>query len=180
MANEPENHHVPEWIARRQAEKAEQARRDEEALQRQLAGSHRVANEGPGFWADLISQLKVNTQALPELGDELLGGASLLNDDLTKSPELHCHIQVNRSSVQHDPEFSHMNLWYQPGGVRIRCWYQNQKCPDIELRAGRNELVAVIDNESPKTAKQLADHIVEWMADRVRYVEQRRYRLPNL
>jgi hypothetical protein len=175
MADESENRQYPEWIARRQREKREQERRDEEALQRRIEASGRVANEGLSFWDKLVARLKVNVEALPALGDELVGSASLPDRNATRSPELHCHVEVNRQSVPHGPELSQMNLWYRPGGSVIRRWYQNQERSDIALQSGLNGIVAVIDSEAPKTAEELADHIVQWMADRVRYVARRRF-----
>ncbi len=180
MTNEPENQQLPDWIARRQQQKAEQDRRDDEVLQRQLEASKRVANEGPDFWNKFTTHLKVNAESLPALGEELVGGASLMNGNVTQSPELQCHIEVRRQSVSHVPEISQMNLWYQPGGSRIRCWYQNQKQADIVLQLGHNGVAAIIGNEMPMTAEQLAEHIVKWMADQVRYVQRRSYRISSL
>jgi|SRR5665213_406774 len=163
MPTESNNPQMPDWIARRQQEKAMQTRAEGEALQSQLDASKQVASGGPEFWARLTERLRINVDALPALGEELVGSVSLL----TGVPELHCHVQVNRQSLKHGPELSHLNLWYRQGGFQIRRWYQDREMPDVILQPSRGTIIATIDNRYHLTAEQLADLIVERMADRV-------------
>jgi hypothetical protein len=167
MTSVQDDNPLPDWIAERQREKAEQDRKAAEDAERQLVAAKQVQTGSPEFWQHLLDRLAFNVKALPELpDDELVGSVSPMG--AAHSPELSCHIQVNRQSVRRGPELSKMNLWYQPGGDRIRRWYQDRKMDDIDLQPGHNGVVAVIDGKMPMTAERLGDHIVRWMADRVR------------
>jgi hypothetical protein len=130
-----------------------------------------IQQGGPDFWKLLVDRVGVNVRALPELeGEELAGSASLSG---ASGGELSCFIQVDRRSVRFGPQLSHMSLFYQSGGSRIRRWYQDQEMEDIALVTHRNEVRAVIDGDAPMTAQQFGDHIVEWMAERVKATRSR-------
>jgi hypothetical protein len=163
-----EGNPLPDWIVKRQREKTEQDHKAEEMAQRQLEAAKLVQEGGSEFWQHLIDRLAFNVKALTELPEEELAGSVSPMGGAMHSPELSYHIQVNRQSVRLGPELSKMNLWYQPGGARIRRWYQDRKMEDITLQPGRQGVVAIIDDNMPMTAERLGDHIVSWMADRVR------------
>ena len=163
--SESEDNPLPDWIAKRRQEKAEQERKDKEDQKKELAAAAQVQTGGPEFWKQLLDRLTLNVNSLPALiGDELVGNASRSTD----GPELSCYIQVNRQSVKHGPALSQMNLWYKPGGYRIRRWYQNREMKDIILQAGSKGVSAVIDGSEPMTAVELGDNIVRNMVFQVR------------
>jgi hypothetical protein len=165
--SESESNPLPGWIVREQREKAELDRKAKEDREKQLEAARLVQSEGREFWAQLLGRLELNVKALPALvGAELVGSASPSGGPTT--PELSCHIQVNRQSVKHGPALSKMNLWYHPGGYRIRRWYQDCEMEDITLQPGRKGVEAVIDDYPPMTAVELGDHIVRNMALQVR------------
>jgi hypothetical protein len=161
MTNEPS---TPEWVRKHNEQRAE-----EERLEAAVAAQRRVAvasvqADGPDFWTRLVNRTIVNVRALPDFkGEELAGSVS----PSTGGPEHSCLIQVNRESVRYGAELSKMSLWYAPGGNQIRCWYQDQPLPNFVLGASGDGVVASVDGDI-YTAEQLADHIVEWMAARVK------------
>jgi len=163
--SESESNALPEWIVKRQREKAELDRRVEENQQRALEAAQLIKTAGPMFWTQLQDRLTLNVTALPALiGEELVGNVSRSDE----GHELGCHIQVNRQSAEHGPALSKTSLWYQPGGNRIRRWYQDCEAKDITLQVGRDGVVAVIAGNPPMTASQLGDRIVSSMAEGVR------------
>lgn len=163
MTREPDS--TPDWINRHNREKAEEQRRADEDSQRQIEASVMIRQQGPEFWQQLVERLQVNANALTELqGEELFGTVSHSNGGGERS----CHIGVDRRSVKFGPALSRMNLFYNPGDHRIRRWYQDRDIGDIELVLRGNEVRAVGDGVSPKTAQQLAEHLVMWMAERVK------------
>jgi hypothetical protein len=163
MTQEPDN--IPDWIKRHNREKAEEQHQADEDRHRQLEASALIREHGPEFWRQLVEHLQLNANALKELqGEELFGSVSHSNG----GGEQRCYIGVDRRSVKFGPELSRMNLFYKPGGQRIRCWYQDRAFGNIELVRYRDEVRAVDDGGSPKTAQQLANALVMWMAERVR------------
>jgi len=83
----------------------------------------------------------VNGQALEKLDrEELVGRVSQATSPMRTGVEQNLYIQVNLQSVRFGPELSKMNLWYVPGGSRIRCWYQDQEMADIQLAIRGNDV----------------------------------------
>ena len=163
MTNQPDD--TPEWIKKRNAEKAEQQRKETESLQRQQDALALVEAGGPDFWKRFTDRVVLNTRALEQLeGEELFGSTSLS----VSGAEHNCHIIVERRSIHHGgADMTKMNLYYAPGGSRIRCWYQDTERNDIQLVVHGKEIRAVYEG-TPFTAEQLADHIVETMASGLR------------
>lgn len=162
MSQEPDN--APDWIKKHNREMEDQNRQADEEGRRQLQASKVVEENGPAFSKQLVDRIGINVKALKELaGEELTGTISLANH----GRELNCYFQVNRQSVRYGPELSRMSLFYKPGGNRIRRWYQDQDAGDLQLVSNGNEVRASVGG-TPATAQQLADHIVEWMAERVK------------
>jgi hypothetical protein len=161
MTNEP---NTPEWVKKHNEELAEKERLAVEAAERRRAAAVSIRASGPDFWSRFVARVIVNVRALPGLrGEELVGSVS----PSTGGPEHSCYIQVNRQSVRYLPELSKMNLWYAPGGNQIRCWYQNQPMPNFVLGIRGGKVLAAVGGDH-YTAEQLADHIIEWMAARVK------------
>jgi len=161
MTNKP---NTPAWVRKHIEREAEEARLDAAAAEQRGATAAAVQAGGLDFWKRFVDQTIVNVRALPDLkGEELIGSVS----PSTGGPEHSSHIQVNRSSVRYGPELSKMNLWYAPGGNQIRCWYQDQPMPNFVLGVRGDEVLAAVGSDH-YTAEQLADHIIEWMAARVK------------
>ena len=161
MTNES---NTPEWVRKHNEQKAEEARLATAATEQRRAAAASVQAGGPDFWTRFVDRTILNVRALPDLrGEELVGGVS----PSTGGPEHSCHIQVNRQSVRYSPELSKMNLWYAPGGNQIRCWYQDQPMSNFVLGIRGDEVVANVGGDH-YTAEQLADHVIEWMAARVK------------
>jgi hypothetical protein len=155
---------TPAWIKRHQDQKAAEKKQAQDEHQRQAEASTLIHDKGLEFWQELVDQIAVNVSALKELeGEELVGTVSQSDHGL----ERNCYFQINRQSVRFGPELSRMSFWYLPGGGRIRRWYQNQNAGDIELVAYRDEVRALVNNR-PVTARELADLIVQWMAEKVK------------
>jgi hypothetical protein len=167
MARQVENTRIPDWITKRELEKTAEEDKAKEISRQQFEASKLVQQGGREFWQQLLNRLKINTDALQRLGDELYGSTSPMGDP-AGGGEVSCHIQVDRRSVRLGPELSQMNLFYQPGGHRIRRWYQNRPLDDIELRPSQEGVVAVVDESIPMTSEELADSLVQSMAERVR------------
>jgi hypothetical protein len=166
MTQEDGSAPVPGWIKERQLEKAADDRKVTEISQKQLDASKLVRERGREYWLRLLDRLKFNTDALPTLGEELYGSTSPMGDPAGKG-EVSCHIQVDRRSVTPGPALSHTNLFFQPGGNRIRLWYQDQSMGDLELQPSGEGLVAVVGDGTALTAQELADYLVRRMAERI-------------
>jgi hypothetical protein len=149
MTKEPEN--IPDWMKQEVVDKVEQQWQDNEKTQRSLEAANSVQAGGPDFWSKLTARLKINTDALPHLGEQLAGSKMV-----TGGMEHACHVEVNRQSVNPPPEPSQLNLFYQPGAQFIRRNYQWQELPNISLRPGNGEVVAYQSNQGPFTAEELA------------------------
>lgn len=163
MISEP---NTPEWVGKHNERTAEEARLETAAAEKRGATAATVQACGPDFWKRFVDRTIVNVRALPDLkGEELIGSVS----PSTSAPEHSCHVQVNRSSIRYGPELSRMNLWYVPGGTQIRCWYQEQPVPNFVLGVRGDQVLAGVGSDQ-YTAEQLADHIIEWMAARVKVV----------
>jgi len=155
---------IPSWIESLNNQKDRAALQAEKATKRQLEDAAIVSTRSSEFWKELVDRLGVNVKALPQLkGEELVGSIS----HETGPSEHRCYIGVNRQSVQHGPELSWLNLFYRPGATIIRRWYMNEDIGGIELARYGDEVRAIISGK-PKTAQELADLIVRWMADRVK------------
>jgi hypothetical protein len=155
---------TPSWIKRHKGQKETEQNQAELDRQRQLEASTLIRDKGPDFWQQLVEHIAINVRALKELeGEELIGTISVSD----QGHECNCYFQVNRQSVKFGPELSRMNLWYLPGGSRIRRWYQDQDIGDVELVAYGDEVRALY-HSSPIGAQQLAELTVESMAERVK------------
>jgi len=162
MTNQPDD--APEWIRKRNAEKAEQKRLEEESLRGQQQALESIEAGGPDFWKRFTDRVVVNAKALQQLeGEELFGSASLS----VTGPEHNCYILIERRSVKHGPEMTKMNLWYTPGGSRIRCWYQDTERNDLRLVIQGNEIRADYAGNI-LTTEQLADHFIQTMVEHVK------------
>jgi hypothetical protein len=160
-----ESSNQPDWIKKSNREREEKKRQEDEDSQRQIKRALLVEQKGPDFWKRLLDRLADNVKALEKLEGEDLNGSMSSG---SPAGELDCQIHVNRSSVRFGPELSHMSLFYRPGGSRIRRWYQDQPIEDISLVEVNNEVLARAGNNTPMTAEQLADYIVESMAEKVK------------
>jgi len=159
---------LPDWVKRQNEERAaEKARKDAEAQARHRAAVS-VKSDGPGFWKRFTDRAVFDANAVKHLqGEELAATASV-----SSGAEEALHLHVNRQSVTYGPELSRMNLWYARGGAVIRCSYQAQPMRDITLMAQGESVVALL-NGDVYTAEELADHIIEWMAERVKAKRRR-------
>lgn len=166
MDYQPDN--TPEWIKQHNQETAAQKARTEAAAQRRQEAAVPIEVAGPDFWQRFVDRVLVNAQALEKLdGEELVGRVSHATSPMRTGVEQNLYIQVNRQSVRFGPELSKMNLWYVPGGSRIRCWYQDQEMAEIQLAIRGNDVRAALAGNI-HTAEDMADHIVQWMAERVK------------
>ncbi len=163
MTDEQDN--TPDWIKKENRAKADRKRREAEQQRHELDRAQSVQDGVPAFWRRLVTQLKNNTDHLKDLDGEHLAGST----SASEGGEWQCHIEVNRHSVSPPPEFSKMNLFYQPGANLIRRTYMHQAMREIRFEPGQNGLAARIDETpGPQTPEQLADFIVKWMAKKVR------------
>jgi len=163
---------TPDWIKKHNQESADQKARVDAAERRRQQAAVSLRTAGPDFWQRFVNRVVANANALHTLnGEELVGNVShSLPGGMT--PEHNCYIQVNRQSVRFGPELSKMNLWFAPGSSKIRCWYQDQEMVDIQLGVRGGSVCAALAGDL-LTAEQLADHIVEWMAERVKAPKRR-------
>ena len=102
MTQEDGSTPVPGWIRKRQLEKAADDRKVTEISQKQFDASKLVQEGGREFWQQLLDRLKLNTDALPTLGEELYGSTSPMGDPAGNG-EVSCHIQVDRRARKTSP-----------------------------------------------------------------------------
>jgi hypothetical protein len=172
MAHESEN--TPDWIKRHNQQAADERERAAESTQLRQAAGAVIRQRGSDFWSRFGKSAASNARALRQLeGEDLAGYCSLEEASQARNSVEHCcHLQVNRESARFGPELSQMNLWYTPGGNRIRCWYQHKDFGDIEFVARGNEVYAVFADRT-FTAEQLGEYLVRFMAERVKAKRQR-------
>lgn len=159
---------VPDWIEREVREKEQQQKEGEADRQRQMAAATSVREGSPIFWNRFLARLKSNTDALPQLKEELVGSTSVFGPGQQTSVEQSCILQVNRQSVKYGPEICQLNLFHRPGGTVIRRNFEGEPLSDIRLQVGEKEVKASVDGYGPFSPEELADHIVRSMVERVR------------
>jgi hypothetical protein len=152
---------TPDWMKRRKSELSLSDARSAAKTEREKAEALRIRLEWPEFWRQLFLELKVNTDALSSLGAR--GGTHTLPEDATKEKRI-------RVNVSHHGAMTHVGLFYIPGHSKIRSLtldgesvtYWFHVCPDTD------RLVVIADDEpEAKTARELAESIVERLLDQV-------------
>ena len=154
----------PEWIKRRES-KVELARaRTGACTERESAASLTIEMEGPDFWRQLLLELDVNTRALRGLGAR--GRASSF--DNVHTHEKCCRVEVaQKGSVA---GMTYTDLFYKMGDSKF--WIRTldgdvQTYSFCVLPKSRRLAVMSDDEFEPRTAKEIAESIVEQMLERV-------------
>lgn len=155
---------APDWITKRKEESVEAKQKESDNTRRLLDAARKIESDGPDFWKRLTDRIFGNVKALPELGEELFGSAPVS----TNGVELNCYILIERRSVRHGADMRKLNLWYQPGGNRIRSWYQDTEEDDIELLVSRDGNIRAQIAGRSLTAVELADSLVQTMVDHLK------------
>jgi len=155
---------LPLWIQKENEQKAQAAREAEVATPRRIDESNFIQVLGPGYWDQLALALQFNTLALDKLeGEELHGSLS----NSVSGLEHNLHVQVERHSVKHGPEFAWLNLWYTPGNGSMRFSSGDRMQPNIELIILGQQVLALFDGKR-LNADQLGEKLVRQIAGQVR------------
>jgi hypothetical protein len=154
----------PEWIKLKKSQIELAVAKSEAATQRAIATSLRIDAEWPEFLRQLLLELTVNTDALPEIG--VRGRTSNLTSP--EGGEVRYRVEVaERGSL---PGMTHTDLFYMPSDSRIRCRTMEGDTFDFTFCILPTNKIAVMpyDEFVPVNAKKMAETIVEKMVETIR------------
>jgi hypothetical protein len=159
----------PEWVKRRESKITLAKAKAAAATERENAASLMIEADGPEFWRQILLEFEVNTKALPAFGAR--GRASTFDNAHTH--EKCCRVDVaQKGSIA---GMTYTDLFYKPGDSKI--WSRTLDGDVVTytfcvLPKSRKLAVMADDEFEPKTAKEVAESVVEKMLDRVSEVAQ--------
>ncbi|SRR5581483_1506439 len=155
---------TPEWIKKiKDAEELAKAQSDAER-QRQLVASLVIGKHGPLFWKQLLKELQITVEALPQIG---VRGLLSITGDINS--EACCQVHITREGLI--PSLTYMNLFYSKRNLAVvRCHpMQGQSFTLSFVVHGENTVFLVADGAyAPMDAEQTAQFITEGMVRLVR------------
>jgi hypothetical protein len=156
---------VPGWIKEVKAQEELEKAKENAAAQRAIAAGLLISSEGPEFWRQLLKELAINTDALPEIG--LAGSTSPFGNP--EGGEQRCRVNVSKPGAF--PALTYTDLFYFKGDSTIRCHTLEQEVFsfDFAILPGNRGVGIVHENYvTPVTAEKAAEMIVKRMAKKVR------------
>lgn len=148
---------TPDWI-KNLKDKADKASTDAAASTALTQVAHlKIQRDAPIFWKDLLVQLHINAESLPELG-EVRG---TLSSDLGSYQESSCRLEVVTGSQI--PKINHIDLFYRPGTGYIHCLTLQGKAFVFSFCLDDAQNVVVLEKSDFKlmNAAQMAQFITE-------------------
>jgi hypothetical protein len=153
----------PEWAKRRESTVTLAKAKTAAATERERAASLTIEAEGPEFWRQLFLELEVNIKALPAFG--VRGSMSAF-----KSVPGEERLRVEVAQKGSIAGMTYLDLFYRPAVSKIwsRSLEGDTQNYSFCVMPKSHRLAVVTDEElTPKTAKEIAESIVEQMLDRV-------------
>ncbi|MGO9404000.1 MAG: hypothetical protein ACLPVW_11085 [Terriglobales bacterium] len=149
-----------EWIEQQNAATHRAAAEAEARSQRAVDAAGRVANQGPEVFQRFLKELKVNTDALPNLVGEELSGST--------SPQgtTSCQVNVTWHNIRYRPNIISWNFHYSPQGIRLVVWEQPELL--FHFRLNHDSEVGIGYGDSVVTPEKMAELTVRKMRDLAR------------
>lgn len=152
---------MPSWIKERKAKDDATRARADKADNEVLCAEMLVQAEGPRWFRQLVMELTINTESLPEIG---LAGSS--TRQAGQSREEIWRVSVSLRSVF--PRMTHTDVMYIPGSSVIRCHTLEGKAFTLQLCPNPSRVgLSVLIEDSLYTAQEAAEFIVRAMVARV-------------
>jgi hypothetical protein len=152
---------MPSWIKERKAKDDATRARADKADNETLRAEMLVREEGPRWFRQLVTELTINTESLPEIG---LCGSS--TRQAGQSREEIWRVFVSLRSVF--PRMTHTDVMYIPGSSVIRCHTAEGKEFPLQLCLNPSGSgMSVLIEDSSYTAQEAAEFIVRTTVARV-------------
>jgi hypothetical protein len=149
-----------EWIEQQNAANQRAAADASARNQQAVDAGRRVANQGPEVFQRFVKELKVNTDALPNLvGEELSGSAS-------PQGTTSCQVNVTWHNIRYGPNIISWNFHYSPQGIRLVVWDQPELL--FHFRPSHDSEVGIGYGDSIVTPEKMAELTVQQMRERAR------------
>lgn len=153
----------PNWVKRRASKTIVIEAKREARTEREKAALKKFESEGPEFWRQLLLELRVNADALGEIGAS--GKVDSHYDEGTN--EEICRVDV----VKKGPiiGMTYVAIYYKPGDTKIRSHTKEGEATIYTfcVLPGRDGLrVVSSDGVEPLTARGMAEKIVEELFER--------------
>lgn len=158
----------PNWVKRRESQTILIEVKREAVREQERAALLMIEADGPDFWRQLILELRVNADAIGGLGAS--GKVDSHYDESTH--EEMCRIDV----VKKGPiiGMTYAGIFYKPGDTKIRSLTKEGEAVTYTfcvLPRCAGLRVMPSDEIEPKTAREMAESIVEKLLDRVSETE---------
>ena len=151
---------TPEWIRNRKAQTAVLRTTTEAAEQSKAVTQLRIEAEGPEFYRQVLLEIKLNLDALPDIG-----ARGTLSTFGSPRGEQRCRIDVARAG---SPSVTYTDMAYAAGDSKIRTWTLEGDARVYSLCVGPKGIRLMADDEFvQKTAREVAESLIEAMVDRV-------------
>ncbi len=148
-----------EWIEQQNAANQRAAAEAEARSQRAVDAAGRIANQGSEIFQRFVKELKVNTDALPNLVGEELSGSM--------SPQgASCQVNVTWHNIRYGPNIISWNFHYAAQGIRLFVWEQPELL--LHFRLGHDSEVGIGYGDSVVTPEKMAELTVQKMRDLAR------------
>jgi hypothetical protein len=149
-----------EWIERQNAATQRAAADASARNQQAVDAGRRIANQGPEVFLQFVRELKVNTDALPNLlGEELSGSTSAQG---TTS----CQVNVTWHNIRYGPNIVSWNFHYSPQGIRLVVWDEPELL--FHFRLSHDGEVGIGYGDNVLTPEKMAELTVQQMRERAR------------
>jgi hypothetical protein len=152
-----------EWIEQQNAANQRAAAEAEASSRRALDASARIANQSGDVFQRFVSELKLNTDALPKLlGEELSGSTSPIG---TTS----CQVNVTWHNIRYGPNIVSWNFHFSPDRIRLVIIGQSERL--FHFRLNHNREVGIGYGDDIVTPEKMAELTIKKMRELARTIQ---------
>jgi hypothetical protein len=159
-----ENALTPEWIRHEESQRAMASARADAVTQRTTAALLEIEASAPGFWRQLLLELKLNTESLPRIG--VRGQVSTVGSEKCG----HAGYRVDVASKCIRPDISYSDVFYSRGDSAIRTLTLEGTARNFTfcvLPKGKGIAVIPDDGFAPISARTMAEMVVRQVVSEV-------------
>ncbi|MGO9517704.1 MAG: hypothetical protein ACLPND_11710 [Candidatus Korobacteraceae bacterium] len=151
-----------EWIEQQNAANQRATAEAEASSRRALDASARIANRSGDVFQRFVSELKLNTDALPKLvGEELSGSTSPIG-------ATSCQVNVTWHNIRYGPNILSWNYHFSPDGIRFVIFGQPERI--FPFRLNRKGEVGIGYGDDIVTPEKMAELTIKKMRELARKV----------
>lgn len=152
-----------EWIEQQNAANLRAAAEAEASSRRALDASARIVNQSGDVFQRFVSELKLNTDALPKLvSEELSGNTSPIG---TTS----CQVNVTWHNIRYGPNIVSWNFHFSPDGIRLVIIGQSERL--FHFRLNRKGEVGIGYGDDIVTPENMAELTIKKMRELAKAVQ---------